>query len=455
MLRSLLPAPRWLLGTASLLLLLATALSTPVHAQSTGDGSIYSRFGVGMLDTFSSSQSQALGGGAYALRSLNYNAAGNPALWSDQVFTRAHLGASFRSVAATDGTGESSQLTGGTLETLQFSFPLVERSVGVGLIFRPYSRSNYRAQIGGLTATGPSRQDTLRYQTNFEGIGGLQLLRGGVGVKVNEALRVGASVDVLFGILEGQRSTRFRRPGTSVTPTGTRDAVLTNGTRLSGVTGSLGAHLALADVLTGDDALSLGAAVTLPASLSGERVRTIDESLARDTLGTPVSGEIDLPWEVRAGLAYQPDERWTVVADGLYAPWSTASSDFGATATIPTSFPTGGTATLTDRWRLSAGAEVVPAGEDQFAGYFARTGYRFGAYVERLYVRPDRSTNLHTYALTGGLSLPASISGTRIDINGSVGRRGTTEGALVRDTFYSVSVHVSIGERWFQERKLR
>lgn len=449
--------PQHVLGRARVLLcacLLAACPST-LWAQSTGDGSVYSRFGVGLLEDFSSSRSQAMGGGGYALRSLNYNPVGNPALWSDQVFTRANLGASFQTLRASDDGDQTSQLTAGNLESLQFSFPLNERTLGVGLAFQPYSRSNYKAVRRGRVATGPNRGDTLSYATRFEGLGGLQTVRGGLGWRITDMLRVGASVDVIFGIIESQRSTRFSRPGLSGTPSGTRDGVLTDGTRLSGVSGSVGGHLSFSNVLAEDDALSLGLSFSLPTTLSGERVRTVDESLARDTLGTEVDGDMELPWELRAGLAYHPDERWSLVADGLFAPWSAASSDFDTGDTNPAPFPVGSADTYTDRWRVSVGAEVVPGGTDQLASYVQRTGYRLGAYAEKLYVRPDLQTDVHVLAATGGLSLPTSMAGTRIDLNTSVGTRGTTDDNLVRDVFYRFSLHVSIGERWFQERKLR
>ena len=438
-----------------MLFLLALAVPLDSHAQSTGDGSIYSRFGVGMLNTFTSPQSQAMGGGGYALRSLNYNAVSNPALWSDQVLTRLHLGAGLRTIEATDAEGATSTLASGTLEALQFSFPLYERKIGMAIAFQPYSISNYQAQRLGQVTAGAFRTDTLNYQVNFEGVGGLQLLRSGLGARINDALRVGASLDVIFGIIESQRSTRLSRPGFAGTGQGTRDAVLTDGTRLAGVTGTVGGHLALADVLTDDDALSVGLSFTFPTRLSGERVRTIDESLSRDTLETGVKGDVTLPWELRLGTAYQPDERWTIVADGLYAPWSTADSDFAANPGRADPFPVGGNGTFSDRWRVSAGAEVLPAGNDNFASYISRMAYRIGAYAEQLNVQPDASTNISVFAGTAGLSLPTSLSGTRIDLNLSVGTRGTTDTRLVRDTFYELSFHVNIGERWFQERKLR
>jgi hypothetical protein len=421
-----------------------------VQAQSNGEGTIYSRFGMGSLLEFSSSQSDAMGGGGYALRSLNYNPDANPALWSDQVFTRLSGSANYRSINVQDGQGNSGRLTSGNVQALQFNFPLSERTLGVGLSFQPFSRSNYSATRAGSVPIGPRQDAEADYETTFSGSGGLHRLRGGLGYRVNDLLSVGASANLLFGILESRRRTTWTNTQAL------RNTVVSDGVQLSGLTGTLGAHLALADVFASDDAFSVGAAVTLPARLSGERYRTLDEDLARDTLATE-RGDVTLPWKGRLGLSYQPNARWTVVIDGTFAPWSTFSSSFSTNSseTAPARFPVGGTETLTDRWRLSTGAEVVPAGEDQLAGYFAQAAYRFGGYAEQLYVRPDPQTTLHEFGVTAGISLPTSLAGTRIDLNTAAGTRGTTTDTLVRDRFFEVSLHVNFGERWFQRRKLR
>lgn len=427
----------------------------PVQAQSNGEGSIYSRFGLGTLTGFSSSQSQALGGGGFALRSLNYNPDANPALWSDQVFTRLSGGVSVQSISATDDGGNSGRLMSGNFQAFQFNFPLYERKLGFGLSFQPYSRSNYQVSRTELTP-----EDTeFAHRINFSGSGGLQRLRGGLGYRINDVLSVGATADLLFGIIESRRRTTWLENTQSL-----RDVLVSDGVQLSGFTSSLGTHLALADVFAEDDALSVGASVTLPASLSGERFRTLDEDLARDTLSSR-NGNIDLPWKARLGVSYQPNATWTFVADGIFEPWSTVSSDFqgedfqgtspSSDGTAPTLFPVGGTSTLTDRWRLSAGAEVVPAGEEQLAGYFSQVAYRLGGYAEQLYVRPNKQTDLYEFAVTAGISLPTSLSGTRIDLNTRAGTRGTTSNSLVRDTFFGFSLHVNFGERWFKRRKLR
>lgn len=444
-------APRTFVFTLALAVAaVGLSLSTPAHAQSRGDGSVYSRFGIGELHTLSSSQSDALGGGGYALRSLNYNGFANPALWSDQILTRLEIGARYRTVNIEDGTGENSLLTAGSLAGVQFSFPLITQKLGLAVGFRPYSRSDYRVQRQDVLITGAPDPDTLAYDIDYEGRGGLQMIAGGLGYRINEALSVGARADFIFGIIENGRRTSFPEQ-TTLAPADVTDAV-----QLSGLTATLGAHLALAD-LFGDDALNVGVAFTLPTSLSGENRRTIDESLDRVTIGEEVDGSIDIPWQIRGGLAYQPDERWTIVADGSYAPWSTFESDFDAPVTGPgpSAFPAGGSDVLSDRWRMSFGAEWVPAGEDLREPFFSRVAYRLGAYTEKMYVSPVDGETLNEYALTGGLSLPTSVGGTRIDLNGTVGTRGTTDQSLVRDTFYGFAVFVSIGERWFLERKLR
>lgn len=443
-------------GARQLLLvgaLLATGLmlsAPPVQAQSNGEGTIYSRFGIGSLTSFSSSQSQALGGGGVALRTLNYSPDANPALWSDQVLTRLAGGASVHSTSSTDNSGSSGQLTSGNFQAFQFNFPLYERKLGFGLSFQPYSRSNYQ-----ISRTELDPEDTeFAHRVDFSGSGGLQRLRGGLGYRINDVLSVGATADLLFGVIESQRQTTWLENTQAF-----RDVLVSDGVQISGFTSTLGSHLALADIFAEDDALSIGASVSLPASLSGERFRTLDqnlEAIAPDTLSNR-NGNIELPWKAQLGVSYQPNATWTFVADGSFEPWSNFSSDFpgGATDTAPIRFPVGGTSTLTDRWRISTGAEVVPAGEDQLAGYLSQVAYRLGGYVEHLYVRPDKQTDLYEFAVTAGFSLPTSLSGTRIDLNTRAGTRGTTSNSLVRDTFIGFSLHINFGERWFKRRKLR
>ncbi len=428
---------------------LLCALPATALAQSNGNGSVYSRFGLGELKTLASPQAQALGGGGAGLRSLNYTSFSNPALWSDQVLTRFVMGANYHETNAQNGDGTRSELVAGTLNAVQFSFPIYTRKLGFSVGYHPYSLMNYRVvrRPEEPFQFGPEPSDTTSYAVDYEGRGGIQQVSGGLGWRISNALSVGASVDVLFGILEEARETTI---GPGFAPINFTDA-----TRLSGFTGTFGALLTVADLFADDDALSLGGSLMLPATLDGRRVRTLGESLNRDTIGAVVDGSVDLPWRAGAGLTYKPSNTFTIVADGLYAPWSTAESTFDAASSGPSLFPVGGGELLSDRWRVSGGVEYLPAGSDASASYFYRTAYRLGGYYEQTYAAPVAGETIDVRAITAGFSLPTRLSGTRLDLDAEVGIRGTTSRNLVRDIFYGVSVNVNIGERWFQERKLR
>ena len=418
----------------------------PAWGQSAGDGSIYSRFGVGQLQTSSSSQAQALGGDGVALRSLNYTNLSNPALWSDQVLTRAAIGARFRTIESDGGQGNTSRLTAGTFDGVQFSFPLLRQKLGVAFGFAPVSRSNFRSLVQRTASSSPF-EESLDYQVEFTGRGGLQKITGGFGYRFSDLLSVGASLDYLFGTIETQRRTSFNRPNF-------QETVVTNGVRLDALTATLGAHLTIGDLLRSDDNLMIGAAVTLPSDLSGTRTRTVGESLDRDTVRTASGGSFDMPLTTKVGVAYVPSSAVTLTANGSYTPWSQAETSM-ADSDVSFAFPAGGTETLNDRWTVSSGVEWRPAGNDSFRGFLARIAYRLGLSYEQLYVSPDAATTLDAVEARIGISLPTSVSGTRIDLTTHVGRQGTAGPRLVEDTYYGVSARVTIGERWFQERRLR
>jgi hypothetical protein len=408
-------------------------------AQTSADGSIYSRFGIGELYQFNSSQAQGMGGGAFGLTGLNYAHFGNPALLGDQVLTRLAAGVRFENIQIQDASDNVARLTDGQLGAVQLSFPIMTRRWGVGASFAPFSRTGYRIEEIGVVPQPAGVQDTVRYQINYEGGGGLQQLSLASGVQLNRYLSLGASADFVFGILEETRRTFFDRSGYQPT-------TIVSATRLSGVTGTAGASVRLPNALRRGDVLSFGATVVLPTELTGDRLRAIGESLDRDTL-VVTEGSVSIPLRTRFGVAYRPNARFAFVADAQYEPWSRFESTFAAASPLNPVY--------NDRVRISAGAEMVPAGQDLFASFWGRAAYRIGFYTDRSYVDPFDGANIQTSAVTAGFGLPALFSGTYLDINFEVGRRGTTDLGLVRDTFLRVAANVNIGERWFDRRRLR
>ena len=423
------------------LLVIAPSL---VQAQGQNNyGSIYSLYGLGERVEFGSSQAAMLGGAGTALRSGAYVGLTNPALWADQAVTTFSAGASVATVRGVgSGADDASIGTAGDLSSLHLGIPLMAGRLGAVVSYRPYSRVNYRAAIRDSLAV---EGDMQPYTLNQEGAGGLQQLSAGVGVRLGPAVQLGASADVLFGTQELLQRTQFD----SFDFTETRQS---RSTRLRGVTATLGGVVSARALRADDDVLSLAASVTLPTALDGTRTTTLGESLDRDTLRTPEGnlsqdGDVDLPLVARGGLTYSTS-RFLASVEGLYEPWS----GFESALPLGGFDPATGLDLLNDRWRVGGGVELTPAGRDPRASALRRASYRVGAYTENGLYGPDGET-VSTYALTGGLSVPNRFTGARFDLGVEVGTRGSTEGVLVRDTFFKGTFTINFGERWFVRRQ--
>ncbi|NND73059.1 MAG: hypothetical protein HKN43_15910 [Rhodothermales bacterium] len=411
-------------------------------AQSVRAGSVYSRFGIGEIQAFHSSQAAGMGGGGYALSSGRYKTFANPASWSNQLLTGVAGGLSYEGLTIDDGSSDVSRVGSGSLNSIQFGFPIKERRIGVGLSFAPFTRVGYDIrlldQLDGSTATG----DSANYTIDYLGNGGLHSFTSGLGFAVGERLSFGISSDFIFGLLEESRETNFVDPSFSPTR-------LTQATRLSGLRATIGAQGNLSNVAKDGDRLTAGITFTTPTTLNGNRTNVFGTTQDRDTLGTSIDASVSLPIGFAAGLGYTVDSRWVLVSDLVYQPWT----NFESQTSLPGYTP-GSTVGLRDRIRLSAGAEVLPAGRDVFAPYWERVAYRLGFFYDQGYISPDGVNDVNTIGITAGLSVPMGVPGTRVDITTEVGRRGQTQNGLVRDTFFKFGLNLNIGERWFVKRKL-
>lgn len=427
-------------------LFLIAALALPAAAQAQQadafNGSLYSRFGVGELLTLQSNRAAAMGGGGYALSSPSYTTFANPAALSNQVLTRIGFGGFYQGIEITDAAEDQTLLSDGVVGPVHLTFPILDRKLGVGFQYAPYSRVSYQVRQPGLLVDEVTGDSTL-FATAFRGSGGLQRVDLGVGYAATEGLRVGATVGFVFGIIERSLRTSSDAPGfTAVTQNQT--------TTQRGLSATVGAQYTASGLLGDEDALSLGLTFAPGIRLDAERVATLGESLDRDTLSAVRDGETSLPWSVAGGVSYAADTRWTLTLDGRYEPWSDFESDFAFPGYAPDA-----ETRLRDRYRVSGGFEFVPAGNRPFEPYWRRVAYRLGGSFEQNYVDPTTGQSIETLALTGGVSLPTLLTGTQVDLNLEAGTRGSASGDLVRDRYYRVGLNINIGERWFQRQKLR
>jgi hypothetical protein len=430
-----------MLRPLALLTLLASGLASGAAAQ-TDYGSVYSRFALGQRFDISTSQADAMGVTGVAIRAGLYNGLSNPAHGADQTLTTLSASALVRGVQATDATDATAEATAGDLGLVQLGVPLVPGRIGLTLAYRPYSRVDYRAAEEGEVIVDGA--DPTRFRANLEGSGGLQTISAGVGVRLGSSITVGASGEALLGTVEYLQRTEFPDVGDAFFQTRESES-----TRLYGFTGTFGAAASARQLFGEADALTVAASFTLPATLRGSRSLTLGSSLDRDTLATQDDGDVRLPLIARGGIAYRSGPRFLASADALYEPWQDFESDFRFGSYDAAS----GESDLRSRLRVGAGLEWTPGGGERNAGYFQRVAYRLGGYTETGLVAPE-AQDVRTLALTGGLSLPTRLAGSRVDLGFEVGTRGEASGVLVRDRFWRGTLTFNFGERWFIRRRL-
>ncbi len=425
---------------------LSLAVMGPLTAKGQVDNvqSLYSRFGVGQLYSFSSSQSQALGGAATGIMTVNYLNLSNPAAWSDQVYTRFSAGFEYSATETVDADDNSMRFNSGMLNALQLGFPIQSRRLGMVFALLPYSRVGYRTERKGeLPAAADEPGST--YRTIISGNGGLQKVMAGAGYRLSRHLAVGVSADAVFGIIDYERVTQMDALGQFLSGVGTQRS-----TRLSGVSGTVGLTLVLPSTSEQGSRLTAGAAVSLPMTLNGKQVYQLIQTAFPDTLGDVRRGEVGLPLRGRLGIAYRPSSQFLLAGEGRYEAWERFSS------TLPMiGSDSSGKHALRDTWRIGGGVEWSPSGGSFHPNFFRRSLYRVGGYAEQSYYSPDASVDINTVAATAGISMPSLFPGTYVDVNAEIGRRGAISDILVRDLYVNVSATINFGERWFVKRRFR
>lgn len=423
---------------------LSCVLALPVTAQNAvNSGSIYSRLGLGELADGMSSQAAGMGKAGIALPPYASIGLNNPALLANQELVRISTGANLTATHVKDASGTTANLSDVTFRGLQVSLPLLNRRLGVGAGFQPYTRSNYYLRNEGQLVSPEFPTDTTNYVVNLLGEGGLHEAQIGLGWQITPWLALGASGKAVFGVIENVRLVQYDNPNGL-----TDETRLTQRDRHWGFTTNLGALVTARNVLTQQDRLLFGAALTLPANLQSRRTLTAGVSLDQDTLRTVQSGSARIPIQTTVGIAYVPNTSWEFAFDVRYEAWGSFESDLPLVGYIPND-PAN---QLNDRLRIGGGFQVLPAGNRFDTPFFARTAYRFGGFVDNGYVSIN-GNRVSTIAATGGLSLPGFIQSTRFDLGFELGVRGNTDNGMVRDLYFVSSVTINFGERWFIRRR--
>ncbi len=394
-------------------------------------GSLYSVFGIGDLVYLPSSQSSGMGYVGVAVPNSLYINRVNPAMLSAINTTRIVGDLSYAGFSATGNLGSTYQAFTG-FNGAGFAVPIWKSVFATGIY--PYSRLDYnQRQVGRLELP---ETDTTSLEYRYRGIGGLSTVPLALAFtpynnRFRGTIRLGVSMNIMFGTIERMRETFF---GGAFTP----QLVSNIEERASGTTFTFGGSYTKPRLFSRNDLLTLGASFTTGATLRGERRNFLSGNGIDDTLQSPTS-TVRLPSTLALGVSYLSDG-YLLGLDAVVQNWS-AFQYFGEDVSY-----------ARNSFRLGVGGEKQP-NRERLAKFFQRLAYRAGLYY---YQTPLRFAGaaIDEIGFTAGVGIPISGEFSRFDINFEYALRGTTAQNLIQENIFRLRFALNAGELWFQKRKI-
>jgi long-subunit fatty acid transport protein len=416
----------------SSLLLIALLLSsfTSLVAQ---ENSPYTRYGLGLLQQDGNVSNRGMGGASLADRSNTLINPQNPSSYSALKLTSYQLGLSGSSFNIQ--SRNSANRTGGFgLSYVNLAFPVAKRTaVSFGLL--PYSQVKYNLQA---IDTVPSISEV---QKDYVGSGSLQRVYLGAAHEY-KGFSLGFNASYLFGNYQNNLSQSF---------TDSLDILSTDVLRrntLGGLMWELGAsyHYKIKE----EKYFNVGATFSNRANIN-----TTAESYSFSSIGSVSSGiysyRVDstvgkrgktvLPSNLGLGVQLGNGDYWKVGADYRRSDWSSFRS-----FEVADSFANSSS--------IRFGGEITPDINDKF-NVWKRVAYRLGGYYENMPLRLN-NTQLSAMGVTAGVGYPIRRTLRSIgQINASfeLGRRGTLDNGLIRESFSRFTIGVTVNDRWFLKRR--
>lgn len=418
-------------------LLLATLLFSVmggVFAQSDAS-SPYSRFGFGIVkQNNANTVQQGMGGIGNALFGGSLLNTSNPAAYAAIDSLSFLFDAGFYVKTVTYHTNRmSEQGSNASFDYANLGF-FITKWWKTGLGITPFSPREYESTI--------TSSDPVSYAEKFIGEGGINEIYWANGFNIANKLYLGVNSSYLFGTIADETTIYF--PDSAYMTHGRR----TTSTRIGNFKFDFGAIYTIK--LKNNSTLSIGATYSLPMNFNSKRnvyIRSIKSYST--TTETPIDtlvlnmGErvtIKYPQGFGVGLTYKKGDRFLVGVDFNWDNWK----DF-AVAGVNDS--------LQNSWNIAIGGSYKPK-STTVSGYMKRVTYRAGFHYDQTYLRIyDKSIN--KFGVTVGLGLPMPRSLSSFNLALEIGRMGTTENNLVKETYFNISMGISLHEVWFVKRKYK
>ncbi len=386
----------------------------------------YSRFGVGDLERFTTSQNAAMGGISAGLRSYNHLNIENPASYSallpSTVIFEIGARARFTNYSTSDATST------GRISNLAY----MAAGIGIkkwwgttiGLI--PYSAMEYKDSSYQILKDNA-------YNISYVGKGGINRFFWGNSFKVNK-ISAGVTLNYFFGNIDKTSNTQL--------VTNEFTSVVSNENKILVSNFGFSTGIQYTDTIKKDFIITGGIIFDNQTKLTAEETRYVSQYVAMSGLGLGDTvfynqinkGTITLPSRicVGVGLAYK---QFVVGVDYTMQDWS--KDNYSGLSGV-----------FANSSSLSAGLEYCA--NRTSPKFFNALRYRCGGYYSNSYLKIG-SEQIKDMGVTVGLGIPLKNTGTIINLALQYGQRGTKD--LLKENNVQVLFNMSLFDLWFIKRK--
>ena len=395
----------------------------------------YSRFGLGDINSGSPSTIlKGMGGISNAISDKSLLNPNNPASYANLDSLSFVFDAGFYIKTANYSTNSLSEKG----SNASFDYASVGMSatkwwkLGIGIM--PYSNREYNV----IT----KHNDLGSYNVSFQGEGGINKFFLANGFKITKDLSIGITASYLFGTLIDNTSIYY--PDSVYYLNGKRSIDM----RVSDFKFDYGILYRLPIPSYN---ITIGFTYSQEANLKSKRnlfIRNMFngyENLTEspiDTLKYIENEKVDLtiPHGFGAGITIDRGRGWLIGADFNWTGWKGFEMN-GVNDSIQNS------------WNVAVGASFKPK-STSISKYYKKITYRAGFHYDQTYYN-IYGQSINKYGVTLGFGLPIPRSLTTFNVALEFGSMGTTKNNLVKETYFNISISMSIYDKWFMKRKYK
>lgn len=398
----------------------------------------YSRFGLGLINhNKANTIMQGMGGICNALDGKHLLNNSNPASYAEIDSLTFLFDAGFFMKYATYRTTDASEKgSNSSFDYFDIGFG-VTKWLKMGIGIAPYSSRAYTSKADYVW------NHNYPYSIDYEGSGGLNKVYWANGLKVCKSLSLGFKMNYIFGNIIDETTLYF--PDFIYFHNEKR----TNNLRFSDLTFDLG--IIIKHQFKNDYKIALGATYSLPANMTTHRdvfIRTMFKGY-----GTSIEKPIDTilyekgkstvvkyPQGIGAGISLQKGERWLIGIDFNWNNWSAFRINQMNDS-------------LQDSWNIAIGGSYTPY-NTSVSSYFSKLIYRAGFHYDQTCFN-IYGTSINKYGVSFGVGLPVPRAMTMINLAFEFGKMGTTRNNLIEESYFNISLGLSLHDRWFVKRRYK